>query len=122
MRICSWKDGRSENESNQTVILAANSGLRNHWSYSRIGNGPGNLPAIRRGKSSNSAFRVIRPTVDRDAPFVACRARLSDVVCSFGSTLEQAKDGWNSISNRLLCAQVRPAPNRFRFVNSESQT
>ena len=26
--------------------------------------------------------------VDRDAPFVASRARLSDVVCSFGSTLE----------------------------------
>src|SRR6266403_1928163 len=31
MRICSWKEGRLENESNQTVILAANSGLRNRW-------------------------------------------------------------------------------------------
>src|SRR6266849_4079747 len=30
MRICSWKVGRLENESNQTVILARNSGLRNH--------------------------------------------------------------------------------------------
>ena len=30
---------------------------------------------------------------DRDAPFVASRERVSDVVCSFGSTLEQAKDG-----------------------------
>src|SRR5882762_2414477 len=29
MRICSWKEGRLENESNQTVIFAANSGLRN---------------------------------------------------------------------------------------------
>jgi hypothetical protein len=36
--------------------------------------------------------------VDRDAPFVASRARVSDVVCSFGSTLEQAKDGWNSVT------------------------
>jgi hypothetical protein len=27
MRICSWRDGRLENESNQTVTL----GLRNHW-------------------------------------------------------------------------------------------
>jgi hypothetical protein len=29
---------------------------------------------MRVGKSSNSAFRVSRPTVDRDAPFVASRA------------------------------------------------
>src|SRR5450631_2543952 len=29
MRICSWKDGGSENESNQVVILAINSRLRN---------------------------------------------------------------------------------------------
>jgi hypothetical protein len=36
--------------------------------------------------------------VDRDAPFVASRARVSDVVCNFGSTLEQAKDGWNSVT------------------------
>jgi len=36
--------------------------------------------------------------VDRDAPLVASRARVSDVVCSFGSTLEQAKDGWNSVT------------------------
>jgi len=31
---------------------------------------------MRVGKSSNSAFRVSRPTVDRDAPFVASRARV----------------------------------------------
>src|SRR5450631_4083962 len=31
MRICSWKDGGSENESNQVVILAINSRLRNRW-------------------------------------------------------------------------------------------
>jgi len=36
--------------------------------------------------------------VDRDTYFVAYRARESDVVCSFGSTLEQAKDGWNSVT------------------------
>ena len=30
---------------------------------------------------------------DRDAPFVASRERVSDVVCSFGSTLEQANVG-----------------------------
>jgi hypothetical protein len=36
--------------------------------------------------------------VDRDAPFVASRARVSNVVCSFGSTLEQAKDGWKSVT------------------------
>jgi hypothetical protein len=35
MRICSYKDGRSENESNQVVILAANSGLRNRWAQRR---------------------------------------------------------------------------------------
>jgi hypothetical protein len=31
---------------------------------------------MRVGKSSNSAFRVSRSTVDRDAPFVASRARV----------------------------------------------
>jgi hypothetical protein len=36
--------------------------------------------------------------VDRDAAFVASRARVSDVVCSFGSTLEEAKDSWNSVT------------------------
>jgi hypothetical protein len=36
--------------------------------------------------------------VNRDAPFFASRARVSDVVCSFGSTLEQAKDGWKLIN------------------------
>src|SRR5467141_117390 len=41
MRICSWKNGRSENESNQTVILAANSGLRNHWRESNFPAPPG---------------------------------------------------------------------------------
>ena len=36
--------------------------------------------------------------VDRDAPFVAFPRTVSDVVCSFGSTLEQVKDGWNSVT------------------------
>ena len=30
--------------------------------------------------------------------WIASPARVSDVVCSFGSTLEQAKDGWNSVT------------------------
>jgi hypothetical protein len=36
MRICFWKDGGSENESNQVVILAINLRLRNRW----VGAGP----------------------------------------------------------------------------------
>jgi hypothetical protein len=36
--------------------------------------------------------------VDRDAAFVAFLRTVSDVLCSFGSTLEQAKDGWNSVT------------------------
>jgi hypothetical protein len=31
MRICFWKDGGSENESNQVVILTINLRLRNRW-------------------------------------------------------------------------------------------
>ena len=34
----------------------------------------------------------------RHLKFRNSRARVSDVVCSFGSTLEQAKDGWNSVT------------------------
>src|SRR5467141_880343 len=54
MRICSWKNGRSENESNQTVILAANSGLRNHCV----------TPRCDRGRARKLCYPVTRMITD----------------------------------------------------------
>ncbi len=53
-------------------------------------------------RSANPAIRISE-SADRQSIgmplFVASRARVSDVVCSFGSTLELAKDRWE-LSNR----------------------
>ena len=48
--------------------------------------------------SSSPIPRSPSPYTRGPSARTASRARVSDVVCSFGSTLEQAKDGWSSVT------------------------
>jgi hypothetical protein len=59
---------------------------------------PGTRPNWLCALSSSPIPRSPSPYTRGPSARTASRARVSDVVCSFGSTLEQAKDGWSSVT------------------------